>query len=162
MDKEKRNQWIAAALIGASAVAGGFTVADMNNPELTQIQSITEVIADSQDLYYAKNGIYWQGLPTNDIVPADGQSLTPTKLDRKPHYQNDNWTKLVTLPESLPFQIQVNQYRAPDGDGWWVVYRKKELDQLLERAIGFGPQKEALTYNWKVISEDNSVASTTP
>lgn len=148
LDKKIAN-WITTALIGAAAFGGGLTVQDFNNPELSELEQITTLIAEKQEEYFNKNGKYWQGLKIDDRIP-EGR-ITPTKLDSKPELVNESWANFVKLPETIPFQIEVHEYVSKEGAGYQIFFRKKEAGVVLIRAIGFGPEAETRTFNWREV-----------
>ncbi len=113
-------------------------------------QTIIANIQTAQTTYYQKYGRYFQGLPTD-------------KLNVKPHYQEEKWSEFISLPAQLPFEMEINTYKAPKGDGYWIVLRKTAqvqqwnattssmeiVERILTKSIGYGVNNLELTSNWK-------------
>lgn len=164
---KQRKAWLVSSLIGAVLAAGGMTVQQYvaQNPaesELLTIEQITNGIIIAQEAYFETHGLYWQGQRTDLRYPKDGQSITSARLDLKPSDVDKTWAQFVTLPESLPYQLEVNSYGSGSNAGYQIVFRKQEGNTVLEKSIGFG-YAAYQTYNWKVIQEIvPPVASSTP
>jgi len=158
---KKRKAWVVVALVGAAAAAGGTIVTDLGQPDLTELEQITNIIIESQEQYFEVYGRYWQGFITDETLPKDGLRITPTNLDSKPSDQNESWNDLVTFTETLPVQIRVDTYSRADDHGYQIVYKKEELNRILERSIGFGDDRDKRTWGWIVIGNISTAAATT-
>lgn len=114
--------WVFVLIFGAVAYAAV--------PEFSPvtIESITDAIISEQDKYFAKNGIYFQGLPH--------------KTSKKPFYQTDGWPEFVNLKNDLPFEVTVNQYVAPDGPGYQIIFEETGTTT----SVGFGPEADSRTF----------------
>lgn len=119
---------ITIALIGSGAAGIGLLVADFNSPTLTSIEEIAQAISLEQDKFFAENGRYWQGLPH--------------KGGLKPHYEAKGWDAFNSLSSDLLFEITVNQYVAPDGAGYQIIFKESGTTT----SIGFGPEADNRTY----------------
>lgn len=148
----QKKDWIISALIGAAAVAGGYTVSDFNSPELTELQTISNAVVDSQEAYKQKNDFYWREDWSHILIPQDGQKLTPTNLDSMPAGMKESWADVITLPDTTSFRIRVDNYESIRGKGYIIKFQKEESGLILERAIAEGPDKELYTHNWTVLN----------
>lgn len=110
------------------------------NDTLTQEQQILKSIETAQNSYYQSHGRYFQGLPTSKEIPIT--EIEPDNLNIKPYYQTEKWSDFILLPAKLPFQIEIHQYKAPNGAGYQIFIR----DENSVRAYGYGSEAESRTY----------------
>lgn len=82
--------------------------------------AVASLIADinaAQATYLAANGVYWQGLVSHTVIPADGGSVAADNLTSSPTDQEDTWEDFLgeDAPGSLPAAIYVHTYQKPSG-----------------------------------------------
>ena len=139
-------KWLVGIFGIGIVLAGGFVL--LPNKDVEQI--IIANIQIAQTAYYQKYGRYFQGLSTDD-------------LNIKPHYQTEKWSDFISLPAQLPFQMEINTYKAPKGDGYWIVLRKtvqvqqfnsttsqmETVDKILTKSVGYGLETTNYSHDWK-------------
>ena len=121
--------------------------------EEEEIAMLNERIAISQAKYYGANGIYWQGLKTHTAPPNSPDMKAPNNLAVKPFYQKKYWDELVTLPTNMRTQLEVHQYRAPNGDGYQIFFYKIQEGKLHRKSIGHGPESASRTHEWEEVKK---------
>ena len=114
--------WLFVIVFGAVAYAA------VPQPSPTTIEAVRDAIISEQDVYFEKNGIYFQGLPH--------------KTGKKPSYQSEGWSDFIDLKSDLVFEVTVHQYVAPDGPGYQIIF--EEADKVT--SVGRGPEASARTY----------------
>lgn len=98
-------------------------------------------IQERQEIYLAAHGVYFQGLPTHLVKPADGADVAPDGLSSKPTDQAESWHDAgFVLPDKLPMAVTINVYESPDGHGYEVVLRVRVNDRQYRRVLQHGPE----------------------
>lgn len=81
----------------------------------------------------------FQGLPTHDTPPRDGEQKT-VEATRKPTRQADNWRDVLTMPATLRANYQIDTYGGPLGEGYVITQSVEDAGVRYERAINQGPE----------------------
>jgi len=105
-----------------------------------EIQTVLDMIAVEQTDYYIRNARYFQGLPH--------------KSGLKPSYQVESWDDFLSIATNAPFEVSINQYKAPGGDGYQVIF---DFGDKVE-SYGIGVEADSRTY---IRLKNISTASTT-
>ena len=116
----------------------------------TEAQTVFNDISARQDIYFAANGLYFQELASVSDIPLYPASIEQNNLFSKPHYQKENWADLgLPKKSSLPFQVKVNQYQAPNGYGWQAIFTLKKGGLVYEKSQGAGVETIYRNHNWE-------------
>lgn len=107
-----------------------------------------------QNAYFAENGRYWQGVPTIDDPPADGETLTPD-TSRRPSDQLEDWVAsgaAQLLPDQVQTRLSVDVYDGPAGAGWVVRMEFRSEGVLYRKAVNVGPESSR-SHGWREVSD---------
>lgn len=63
-------------------------------------------------------------------------------------YYAQKATTSVPTDSALPLTVEIEQYKAPGGNGWQMIYRYASTTHIYYRADGFGPEAGARTRDW--------------
>lgn len=108
-----------------------------------QINGLLAGFRTAQDVYLASHGLYFQGLATHTICPADGATVAPDNLTSHPTYQSTCWPDLVQLPDTLPCSLAYDQYVEQAGSGWILRATVRIGGSTWQRAINHAPAGES-------------------
>lgn len=98
-----------------------------------------------QENYRAANGVYFQGLRSHrGAVPdSNGRGNAPSGLDDRPtdrpHALRDFWNG-SGMPNSTLFEIIIDVYSGPAGDGFTVTLLTVDGGQTMRRVLQYGPE----------------------
>ena len=109
-------------------------------------------IDNSQATYFQQKGRYWQGLKL---------SATTAERNSRPHYQQESWNDLMTVPEKIPFETEVHQYSGPYGKGYEIIQRKEEGGIVYLKNTNRGPETWR-NHDWRMVEDRRIMATTTP
>jgi len=84
--------------------------------------TIVQVIQQSQDKYFTKNGTYWQGL----------------KQFAKPSDRAEAWVDMTAA--ELAYDLIVNTYNGPQGQGYEVRFEYPDPLGKRVKIYNFGPE----------------------
>ncbi len=122
---------------------GNTTVEETDNilkiEEIKGVDAIIQAVVDTEETYFKKNEKYLQIL-AGGLLPDYEDGVFSEKFG-------------ATVPE----EITVNVYDAPEGKGFQVVYRSATI----VKAVGFGPEAASLTYTVETPAIDAATATTT-
>jgi hypothetical protein len=106
------------------------TLAQVKNAVEAKLNGLAVHIRQRQAAYQgAHNGRFWQGIPTTDREALPNNATGPGPVlevapdtTRRPHDQPESWDGHgFALGPWLPMALQIDVYRAPEGDGFLVV-----------------------------------------
>lgn len=80
----------------------------------TKLAALWSAIQTHEASYFAAHGIYWQGLLTHTVYPADGNSTLPDVGSKTPYYETTPWPNAV-VTTALPMALRIDQYVTPNG-----------------------------------------------
>lgn len=103
-------------------------------------EALIQQISSLEANYLAKNGAYFQMLPTHYIVPS--ATTTPDALARKPTDRKESWNDIIIIPD-VPFSVQVHQSQ----NGYQIMFTQKRNGFDWSRAYGIGPDFQ--TWDWR-------------
>lgn len=88
---------------------------------------------------------YWQALPTftEAAIPVDGVEATPDNLDAKPVDVPLSWADMEATSGISPCDCcatSINEYVAPGGAGFEVIYEAKINGRKCQKVVNFGPE----------------------
>jgi hypothetical protein len=110
-----------------------------------QIENKWATFVTWQENYRAANGVYFQGLRSHrGAVPdSNGRGNAPTGLDDRPtdrsHALREFWNG-VGMPNNTPFEISIDVYSGPAGDGFTVTLLTVDGGQTMRRVLNHGPE----------------------
>lgn len=132
------------------------TLQELKTKADIKLSHLWKIITSKQELYFAKNGRYWQGILTPSNIPIDGID-SDLDLTKKPSHQNEDWS-FLELPINLkiPFQIRVDTYKCPNGShGFQVTVFVSVEGAIYSRSKGIGEEAINRDYNWtEIINEE--------
>jgi hypothetical protein len=96
-----------------------------------KVSAAIKKAASLQDEFHKKNGKY----------------LQIKERQRLPVYENGK--AVERLGGTVSDNVSINTYEGPSGKGYQIVYR----DKYMVYAVGYGPDADALTYNYARIDE---------
>ncbi len=84
-------------------------------------------------------GKYWQGLRINE------QRVDST---RRASGHQQAWAELnLTLPNTIPCQVEVHEYDGPQGQGWMLIATVTDNNKQWRRVLHYGPESWR-EHNW--------------
>lgn len=83
----------------------------------TALATLITNINSAQATYLAANGVYWQGLISTTVIPADGNSVAANNLTATPSDQAVTWDTFMgaNKPGTLPAAVYVHTFKKPNG-----------------------------------------------
>ena len=126
---------------------------------LQQTKNLSDVIytaresgmIDRQDAYIlTHDGKYFQGLDTNDPLPANGNEMAPNFL-HQPTDQVATWTP-ADFPPNVPSSLRIDVYTG-NVAGWVATLSFTYGGLLWQKAHGYG-DVTSLSHDWLSYEED--------
>lgn len=90
--------------------------------------------------YFASHGIYWQGIKSHTVDPADGADVAPDNLSTKPYYQSTSWADIGGFPATFPATVIIDQYNGPSGFGYVATLRVVINSNTWQKSKQFGSE----------------------
>lgn len=115
------------------------TVQEIHDTIDADLSSRLPALIICQEAYLAVNDLYFQGLCTHSILPADGNSAAPDSLDLKPHYQVADWNDFGWNQGNNSYAMEIHQYDSLDGKGWLAVPQVSIAGEVHLRIQNTGP-----------------------
>jgi hypothetical protein len=137
------------------------TLVQVRNAADNALAPLWTAIQNRQDLFFAANGRYFQGLKTttfgalvnhlNDANPVTG-SVVPV-LTSHPSDQAETWNSISAgFPATLPCAIEVGIYRTPaQTDGYYARAWAKWDGKWYVRTVQVGPETQR-AHNWAQVT----------
>ena len=109
----------------------------------TALATLWAKIQTKQAGFYAARGYYWQGRAISGSA-----GLTDAPTDQPGRTWLDFGLTSSDIPASLQWELTVNSYRSPAGDGYDGMARLFDGTNWWRRTAGFGPEAAARTQGW--------------
>ena len=104
-------------------------------------------IQERENVYFAANGRYFQGLLTpRNVRSVDG---SPNHARKPITGQKDSWADAgFVLPSPMPASIEIHVYDGPQGKGYTTILHYKSGGKRFTKARSFGPEAAWRTHGW--------------
>jgi hypothetical protein len=113
----------------------------------TKINTVLTALKTKQAIYFSMYGKYWQGLPTNNIIPTASVSIQNTLA--KAIGVNWSWKDIGLNGIKFPFSIEVHEYVAPNNQkGYEVRFFANDGVNDYIKTIGYGVESLIRTQDW--------------
>jgi hypothetical protein len=106
-------------------------------------------LAARQREYREMTGRYAQMLPSHLEPPADGSAGIPDGWFKHPTDQQYSWPNLDAIRfEPMPFDIRIDVYDGPEGQGYVTCFQVQIKGSMYERCQNYGPEASR-EHDWR-------------